>query len=114
MIVYSRIDQSVLNGLFNIIPGLTEFTKLKDSEYSVLYDNYLSADYAYQKLNRFKTSSSRYDSVIVEKRIDLKRELLQKLSLVKQENIPYYDYFIAQLNKPASKSVVSKEKVSLE
>ena len=87
-------------------------------EYSVVYDNELSANYALEKLNKFKTSSSRYDTITLEKKIDIRQELIKKLDENNSKSsLSYVEYFLSQLkNQPTSISnvtqLISKENVN--
>lgn len=90
-------------------------------EYSIVYENELCTNYAFEKLNKFKTSSSRYDSIVLEKTINIRQELINKLNekTGKSENLSYEEYFLSQLVKkptisdqPSEKVPISNEKVN--
>jgi hypothetical protein len=60
----------------------------------------LSADYALKKLNNFNIS--RDETIVVEKRINVKKELIKNLDdkHLNQPNLSFVDYFLSVLKKP--------------
>lgn len=60
----------------------------------------MSADYALKKLNNFNIS--RDETIVVEKRINVKKELIKNLDdkHLNQPNLSFVDYFLCVLKKP--------------